>query len=85
MDGFMMFKKALQKHFDEMQREATHLFEVNVDKDELWNTYLDSFPLARMGFSESVENMIAVVVDSLSRILVLPLLSKIISFIQFGS
>ena len=21
MDGFMMFKKALQKHFDEMQRE----------------------------------------------------------------
>lgn len=45
MDGFMMFKKALQKHFDEMQKEATHLFEVNVDKDELWNTYLDSFPV----------------------------------------
>lgn len=40
----MIFKKALQKHFDEMQKEATHLFEVNVDKDELWNTYLDSFP-----------------------------------------
>ena len=35
MDGFMMFKKALHKHFDEMQKEATHLFEVNVDKDEL--------------------------------------------------
>ena len=30
----MKFKKALQKHFDEMQKEATHLFEVNVDKDE---------------------------------------------------
>lgn len=44
MEGFMMFKKALQKHFDEMQKEVTHLFEVNVDKDELWNTYLDSFP-----------------------------------------
>ena len=29
----MMFKKALQKHFDEMQKEATHLFEVNVDMD----------------------------------------------------
>lgn len=44
MDGFLKFKKALQDHFNEMQREATHLFEVNVDKDELWNTYLDSFP-----------------------------------------
>ena len=41
----MMFKKALQEHFDEMQKDATHLFEVNVDKDELWNTYLDSFPI----------------------------------------
>ena len=45
MSDFMKFKKALQKHFDEMQKEATHLFEVNVDKDELWNTYLDSFPV----------------------------------------
>ena len=44
MDNFVKFKLALQKHFDEMQKEATHLFEVNVDKDELWNTYLDSFP-----------------------------------------
>lgn len=41
----MKFKKALQEHFDVMQKEATHLFEVNVDKDELWNTYLDSFPV----------------------------------------
>ena len=44
MGNFMKFKKALQKHFDEMQKDAAHLFEMDVDKDELYNTYLDSFP-----------------------------------------
>ena len=44
MDGFLKFKKALQDHFNEMQKDVTHLFEVDVDKEELWNTYLDSFP-----------------------------------------
>ncbi|SCI71421.1 Uncharacterised protein [uncultured Clostridium sp.] len=29
MDGFMKLKKKLQTHFDEMQKEVTHLFEVN--------------------------------------------------------
>lgn len=85
MDGFMMFKKALQKHFDEMQKEATHLFEVNVDKDELWNTYLDSFLPVQMRFSGNVESMIAVVVDSLLRILVLLSLLRITRFIRFGN
>lgn len=41
---FIEFKKALQRNFAEMTKDATHLFEVEVDKDELWNTYLSSFP-----------------------------------------
>lgn len=44
MAEFIKFKEALQNHFEEMQKEATHLFEVALDKDELWNLYLDSFP-----------------------------------------
>lgn len=44
MNGFIMFKETLQKHFEEMTKDVTHLFEVEVDKDELWNLYLDSFP-----------------------------------------
>lgn len=41
---FTEFKKALQKRFAEITKDETHLFEVSVDKDELWNLYLDSFP-----------------------------------------
>ena len=43
MDEFMILKKKLYEHFNEMQKESNRLFEVDVDKDELWNTYLDSF------------------------------------------
>ena len=85
MDGFMMFKKALQKHFDEMQKEATHLFEVNVDRMNYGIHILIASLLVQMRFSESVESMIVVVVGSLLRILVLLSLSRIIRFIQFGN
>ena len=43
MDEFMFLKKKLYEHFNEMQKESNRLFEVDVDIDELWNTYLDSF------------------------------------------
>lgn len=42
--NFKQLVVKLQKHFEEMVKNETHLFEVEVDKDELWNLYLDSFP-----------------------------------------
>lgn len=44
MGDFLKFKEAIQKHFDKMQRDVNDIFEVNIDKDKLWETYLDSFP-----------------------------------------
>lgn len=41
---FFEFKKELQKNVLEILKDVNHLFVVDVDKDELWNTYLDSFP-----------------------------------------
>lgn len=41
---FVEFRKAFQKHFEDMSRGVNRLYEVNVDKDILWNLYLDSFP-----------------------------------------
>lgn len=37
-------KKILQNNFSEMTKDVTHLFEVDIDKEELWNLYLNSFP-----------------------------------------
>jgi len=41
---FVQFKEALQAHVAEMLKDTTHLFQIELDKDALWNKYLDSFP-----------------------------------------
>jgi hypothetical protein len=41
---FTDFNRALQENFKTLTKDVTHLFEVDVDKDELWNLYLNSFP-----------------------------------------
>lgn len=41
---FLHLKKALQENFKEITKDVNVLFEVDVDKDELWELYLDSFP-----------------------------------------
>lgn len=43
MDEFRIFKEKFQKHFAEMTKDVTKLFEVEIDKDEFYNLYLDSF------------------------------------------
>lgn len=41
---FAEFKKKFQEHFELMAKDADRLYEVEVDKDILWNLCLDSFP-----------------------------------------
>ena len=42
---FTKLRNKLIENFAEMTKDATCLFEVDVDKDEMWNLYLDSFPM----------------------------------------
>lgn len=46
---FIEFKEKIREHFSEMTKDSSHLFEVGLDKDELWNKYLDSFPVGTNG------------------------------------
>lgn len=41
---FEIFADKLRENFNEMVKDSDCLFEVEVDKDEIWNTYLDSYP-----------------------------------------
>ena len=41
---FQKIRDLLIAHFKEMTKNTDYLFEVDVNKDELWNTYLNSFP-----------------------------------------
>jgi hypothetical protein len=43
MDNFDIFRAKMQKHFEDEMKGCKQLYIVNVDKDELWNLYLDSF------------------------------------------
>lgn len=44
MSNFKEFRAVIQEKFDEMSKGVDSLFETDVDKDEMWNLYLDSFP-----------------------------------------
>ena len=42
--NFNEFKALFQANFAAMTKDADTLFEIEVDKDQFWNLYLDSFP-----------------------------------------
>lgn len=44
MSNFKKFKLALQKNFEEIIKDQTVLFVTDVEKDAIWNTYLNSYP-----------------------------------------
>ncbi len=44
MSEFFKFKTAIQKQFSKMIKNSQTLFLTGVTKDELWETYLESFP-----------------------------------------
>lgn len=41
---FITMRDLLIKHFEEMVKDTEHLFVVQCDKDEMWQTYLNSYP-----------------------------------------
>ena len=43
MSNFKNFKELFQKNFKELTKNASHLFQVELNKDNMWNLYLDSF------------------------------------------
>lgn len=43
MNNFDIFVSKMQKHFEDEMEGCKQLYIVNVDKDEMWNLYLDSF------------------------------------------
>ena len=42
--SFVRMRDNLITHFNQITKDVDNIFEVAVDKDEMWNIYLDSFP-----------------------------------------
>lgn len=61
---FVKFKRAVHAQFNQLAAGADMLFLTNVDKDALWDCYLNSFPRKRDSL------IIATIVNIISDIMV---------------
>ena len=77
---FKDFVKAIQKNLQQMSKDSSRLFTVNVDTEELYNLYLDSFPAG----TNEIYRERREYVDILSETLVTSYLLKMVSYIPFG-
>lgn len=72
---FVTMRDKLIDHFNEMTKDTTHLFCMQVDKDEMWDTYLSSYPTGKnpifrertehdcsccRGFIKSIGNVVSI-------------------------
>lgn len=81
---FKDFVKAIQKNLQQMSKDSSRLFTVNVDTEELIIYIWIRFRQVQMKFTEKEENMTVVAVDILSETLVTLYLLKMVSYIPFG-
>ena len=44
MLNFKEIKNAIEKHFTEMTDKYDYLYAINLDKDELWEVYMNAIP-----------------------------------------
>lgn len=44
MTEFKILQEAVNEQFEKMNKGTNSLFQLNVEKDELWKVYLNSFP-----------------------------------------
>lgn len=63
--SFVRMRDNLIAHFNQITKDVDNIFEVAVDKDEMWNLYLDSSLKAQTIFIGNEENTIVVAVVTL--------------------
>lgn len=81
---FKDFVKAIQKNLQQMSKNSSRLFTVNVDTEELYNLYLDSFPAGTNEIYRERREYDCSCCSILLETLVTSYLLKMVNYIPFG-